>query len=1256
MARRVSVVLVALVAATLLGSWSPVTTFGAEPTSPPELVTEPGHLLGKVPAATPDLATPNLATPNLATPNLAAPAAAAPAAIPSGFQEQILFAGLTHPTVVQFAPDGRVFIAEKSGLIKVFDNLADTTPTTFADLRTQVDDYWDRGLLGLALPPNFPTNPYVYVLYTYDAPIGGTAPVWNDACPTPPGPTTDGCVVSARLSRLQAAGNVMTGTEQVLINDWCEQYPSHSVGTVLFGPDGALYVGAGDGASFNGADYGQGGGGSGSPTPRNPCGDPPAGIGGVEAPPSAEGGALRSQDIRTLGTTGGAGYAATVLADNPVSYWRLNETSGSQAADQRGVNPGTYSAGVIRNQAGATADGDRAVDLNGTSGYISVPDSASVKLADGPFSLEAWINRPTLGATFPGDQEQVFDKTDGGYQVNIQNNVIHFAQAAGPDIAVASVTMGTGWHHIVVTKNGAAVKIYQDGVDVTGTVTNRTLTDGSGPLVLGVRRGTSTAFYDGFLDEVAIYRSVLSASQVTAHRTAGLSGGGGGSSDPTTLDGAILRLDPTTGAAMAGNPMIGSTDVNARRIIAHGVRNPFRFTFRPGTNELWIGDVGFSLWEEIDLLANPTGGILNYGWPCYEGVGHEGSYDNLNVNLCESLYAAGAGAVAAPYLTYNHNSKVVAGETCPTANGSSISGLAFYQGGSYPATYNGGLFFADYSRSCIWFMPAGANGRPNTAQVATFIAPAANPVNLMIGPGGDLFYPDYDGGSVHRVIYFNGNQPPTAVPAANPTSGPAPLAVAFDGRGSTDPENGTLTYAWDFDGNGSDDATTAQTNHTYPTAGTFLARLRVTDPLGSADSKTVSISVGNTPPVPTIGSPVSTLTWSVGDPIAFNGSASDTQDGNLAPARLSWAIVQHHCPTDPNSCHTHTVQTIAGVASGSFSAPDHEYPSWIELVLTATDSGGLQASTSVRLDPKTWVLSFASSPSGLQLTIGTFTGTTPFTRTVIRTSRNSLSVASPQTMGGTQYGWQSWSDAGALAHDVIATANTSYTATFQVVVGGAGYAATVLADNPVSYWRLNETSGSQAADQRGVNPGTYSAGVIRNQAGATADGDRAVDLNGTSGYISVPDSASVKLADGPFSLEAWINRPTLGATFPGDQEQVFDKTDGGYQVNIQNNVIHFAQAAGPDIAVASVTMGTGWHHIVVTKNGAAVKIYQDGVDVTGTVTNRTLTDGSGPLVLGVRRGTSSAFLDGFLDEVAIYRSVLSPSQVTAHRNAGLTGG
>ena len=230
-----------------------------------------------------------LAGPSAVSPPAPESAVAAP---PAGFEETTVFSGFTNPTVVRFAGDGRVFVAEKSGVIKVFDSVLDTTPSLFTDLSTtdgtpnnvlatQVHNYWDRGLLGMALHPNFPTTPYVYVLYTHDAAIGGAAPRWGtagavaDPCPTPPGPTSDGCVVSGRLSRLQAAGNVMTGTEQVLIDDWCQQYPSHSTGTVEFGPDGALYASAGDGASFNFADYGQDG------ARVNPCGDPPGGVGGV---------------------------------------------------------------------------------------------------------------------------------------------------------------------------------------------------------------------------------------------------------------------------------------------------------------------------------------------------------------------------------------------------------------------------------------------------------------------------------------------------------------------------------------------------------------------------------------------------------------------------------------------------------------------------------------------------------------------------------------------------------------------------------------------------------------------------------------------------------------------------------------------------------------------------------------------------------------------------------------------------------------
>ena len=196
---------------------------------------------------------------------LAASPSTAAAIVPAGFQESTVWSGLVNPTSVRFADDGRVFVAEKRGRVLEFDSLADPTPTVFADLSTAVHDFWDRGLLGMALDPQFTSGrPYVYVLYTYNKdPSSATFPRWADSCPTPPGATADGCVVSGRLSRLGPGG-----VETPLITDWCQQYPSHSTGDLVFGPGGALYVSAGDGASFNFADYGQDG------SPVNPCGDP----------------------------------------------------------------------------------------------------------------------------------------------------------------------------------------------------------------------------------------------------------------------------------------------------------------------------------------------------------------------------------------------------------------------------------------------------------------------------------------------------------------------------------------------------------------------------------------------------------------------------------------------------------------------------------------------------------------------------------------------------------------------------------------------------------------------------------------------------------------------------------------------------------------------------------------------------------------------------------------------------------------------
>jgi glucose/arabinose dehydrogenase len=715
-----------------------------------------------------------------------------------GFQETTAFSGLSLPTAVRFSPDGRVFVAEKSGLIKVFDDLDDPTPATFADLRVKVHNFWDRGLLGLALDPDFPAKPFVYVSYAYDAPIGGTAPAWGvgsqdgDGCPTPPGATSDGCVVSGRLSRLEAVGS-QAGPEQVLVEDWCQQYPSHSTGDIEFGADGALYATGGDGASFNFADYGQAG------SPKNPCGDPPGGVNGTQSPPSAEGGALRSQDVRS----------------------------------------------------------------------------------------------------------------------------------------------------------GA---------------------------------------------------------------------------DPTGLSGTIIRVDPETGQALPDNPLASSTDADARRIVGYGMRNPFRLTIRPGTSEPWIGDVGWNTWEEIERVPTPPGSLENFGWPCYEGNEHQGGYDSLNLSLCESLYSS--GAVSGAFFTYNHGSKISPEESCPSGS-SSISGLAFTPPGStLPAEFAGALFFSDYSRGCIWVMRRGGNGLPDPSTVRTFRDGASGPVELQFGPGSDLFYADFNAGRIRRIHYTAGNQAPRAAVSASPTNGNTPLDVHFNGSdGSSDPDPGdTLTYDWDLDGDGAyDDATGPTADFRYAAAGSYLAGVKVTDNHGAAATDAVAIRAGNTPPTATVTSPSTGLTWKVGDPIAFAGSATDAQDGDLDATSLSWKLVIQHCPSN---CHDHTAQTWTGIDHDSFGAPDHEYPSYLELTLTATDSGGLTDTRTVRLDPKTVALSFASSPSGLTLSLNGANLTTPFTRTVIQGSANGIAGPTPQTLGSDTYDFGSWSDGGARVHSITANADRSFTATY----------------------------------------------------------------------------------------------------------------------------------------------------------------------------------------------------------------------------------
>ena len=190
------------------------------------------------------------------------PMQAVMAATRDGFEDSVVLRGLRTPTAMSIAPDGRVFVAEKSGIIKVFDDLADAHPSTLVDLRVQVMDYWDRGLMGMALDPGFPERPWLYVAYSHDAPPGETAPYWSgpdgtsEACPGAAGADSTGCVGTGRVSRFDVSGD-RAGPEEVLLTGWCQQFPGHTIDSLVFGPDGALYVSSGDGANWNTADHGQ---------------------------------------------------------------------------------------------------------------------------------------------------------------------------------------------------------------------------------------------------------------------------------------------------------------------------------------------------------------------------------------------------------------------------------------------------------------------------------------------------------------------------------------------------------------------------------------------------------------------------------------------------------------------------------------------------------------------------------------------------------------------------------------------------------------------------------------------------------------------------------------------------------------------------------------------------------------------------------------------------------------------------------------
>jgi glucose/arabinose dehydrogenase len=304
------------------------------------------------------------------------------------------------------------------------------------------------------------------------------------------------------------------------------------------------------------------------------------------------------------------------------------------------------------------------------------------------------------------------------------------------------------------------------------------------------------------------------------------------------LLGKILRINKD-GSIPSDNPFFSTASGVNRAIWALGLRNPFTFSFQPGTGRMLINDVGQNTWEEINEGIAGS----NYGWPSTEGP-------------------TSNPAFRGPIYLYGHGN----GST----TGCAITGGAFYNPATqqFPDEYEGSYFFADF---CSGWIRRIDPSNPNAA--SAFATGIGAPVDLRVTDDGSLYYLARQEGAVYRVrATATNNAPPTAAIFAPPNRAlyRAGDTIQYNG-GGMDPEDGdlpssALTWRVDFHHDGRVDPFIPSTSgapggsFTIPTRGEtstnvfYRIHLTVRDSGGLAAStfvdivpRTSTVSLGSEP-------------------------------------------------------------------------------------------------------------------------------------------------------------------------------------------------------------------------------------------------------------------------------------------------------------------------------------------------------------------------------------------------------------------------
>ena len=418
----------------------------------------------------------------------------------------------------------------------------------------------------------------------------------------------------------------------------------------------------------------------------------------------------------------------------------------------------------------------------------------------------------------------------------------------------------------------------------------------------------------------------------------------------------------------------------------------------------------------------------------------------------------------------------------------------------------------------------------------------------------------------------------------------------------------------------------------------------MTNSYGSASSNEATLTVtSNTPPTAAIAQPAAGALYSGGDTIAFSGSGTDAEDGDLSGSAFTWRVDFHH------EDHTHPfIPDTTGSTSGSFMVPTTGETSpdvWYRVYLTVTDSGGLTNTTYRGVLPRKATVTLDTVPGGRQLTLDGQPVTAPYTFTGVVGIVRDLSAPSPQSVGGRTYEFESWSDGGAGTHSISTPSSaTTYTATYRDVTGGPPPPAA-----PLASWSFDEGSGTTATDgSANGHTGTLTYGptwssVVNCKIGAC------LSFDGSDDYVKVLDAAALKLT-GDVTVAAWIKPTSLTA-----KRSVVSKR---YEFELGPNDAASPYAlqwthktSGGSAVSGNLTTSievNAWQHVVLVRTAATNEIrgYKDGaLSVTSSYAT-----GPGTSTYNVNIGRNPAgsqHFKGLIDEVRIYDRALTDAEVAA---------